>query len=295
MNFSGTAKNKYTFPYRFSFILILLIFIISAGSCARKVRSENWKNHYRHLQSPLPLKESITETDYYIVFLVAAAHLDYWDNRALIESLVQYSRKKDHIGHSWIYLKGIKDGKPFTMEGGQSGQLGETQPRFFKGVSNYIKYGYANPDDSQKKNPRHEPNPIKYLWDELDDGFFQEGNGDFTPSYAVKVDLTKEQFKEIMNFIDPEKYNYKVFSLVGNQCSSFLASLASMAGLAIEHRVTVKLDPLIVFNNREFRLWTDPEYSNLTFSSPDIIEKSLMKAVKEGRAEYALGWYLDKK
>ncbi|MBZ0110280.1 MAG: hypothetical protein K8F52_16650 [Candidatus Scalindua rubra] len=42
---------------------------------------------------------------------------------------------------------------------------------------------------------------------------------------------------------------------------------------------------------KEYRLWTDPRYSNLKLSTPDIIERSLIHAVMEGRAEYALDWY----
>ncbi len=273
---------------------VLLLVLVIFMSCAHGIPSESWKTHYSHLSEPLPQKHTINETDYYIVFLVAAYHLDYWDNRALFSTLIQYSRRKENIGHSWIYLKGIKDGRPLVLEGSQSGQLGEEEPRFSNGVMNYIRYGYANPTESQKKNPRYEPNPVKYMWEDLSDGFFQEGNGDYRPTYAAKVDLTREQFEEILDYIDPARYPYEIFSLVGNQCSSFVASLASMAGLPLEHRVTVKLDPVITAKGREFRLWSDTRYSEITFSSPDIIERSLMKAVADERAEYALGWYLNR-
>jgi len=94
--------------------------------------------------------------------------------------------------------------------------------------------------------------------------------------------------------MDPERYPYETFSLVGNQCSSFVAKIASMAGLFIEDKVTIKIDPLVVVGEKEYRLWSDPLYSEIIFSTPDMIERSLMKAVSEGRAEYALGWYLSR-
>jgi hypothetical protein len=272
--------------------LIIIIFLFT--SCAHSPRTESWKEHYEYLRdAPVPDKD-ITESDYYVVFLVSAHHLDYWDNIELVYSLARYSKRKGEIGHSWVYLKGIKDGLPYVMEGGQSGQLGKTQPRFFEGVNNYIKFGYSDPSSSQKRNPSHEPNPIKYLWEDLNDGFFQEGNGGHIPTYAAKIDLTREQFERILDYMDPETYPYGTFSLVGNQCSSFVAEIASMAGLPIEDKVTVKIEPLVIMGEKEYRLWTDPAYSEIVFSTPDMIERSLMEAVAEGRAEYALGWYLER-
>jgi hypothetical protein len=275
---------------------IAIVFIIFAlvCSCAHAPPTESWKKQYSHLQRVRPQNRSITETDYYIVFLVAAYHLDYLDNRALIHSLIDYGRRKGDIGHSWVYLKGIKDSEPYILEGGQSGQLGKTEPRFYEGVNNYIKFGYADPSNSQKANPRYEPNPIKYLWEDLEDGFFQKGNGGHRPTYAAKVDLTKRQFNRILDFMDPGQYDYETFSLVGNQCSSFVAEVASIAGLPVEDKVTVKIASSMMIGKKEYRLWTDPKYSEITFSSPDVIERSLMEAVSEGRAEYALGWYFDR-
>ena len=291
MNHKKTAKNYskifFLFSIQITFLLILLLF----SSCAHTPKTESWKEQYRHLQQPLPQNENITDTDHYIIFLVAAHHLDYLDNKELVSSLVRYGKRKEDIGHSWVYLKGIKDGQPYVLEGGQSGQSGKRQPRFSEGVINYIRFGYADPNDSQKKNPRYEPNPIKYLWEELNDGFFQKGNGGHRPTYAAKIDLTEDQFNRILDFIDPETYPYETFSLVGNQCSSFVAKLASMAGLSIEDTVTVKIDPVVIVGNKEYRLWADPKYSEIIFSTPDVIERSLMEAVSEGRAEYALGWY----
>ena len=273
-------------------LFVAVFFLIQ--SCAHVPKTESWRQQYRHLQQPLPRNQSITETDYYIIFLVAARHLDYWDTKELAKSLVRYGRGKGDIGHSWVYLKGIKEGQTLILEGGQSGQRGKTQPRFFEGVQNYIKYGYANPTASQKRNPRYEPNPIKYLWDDLNDGFYQEGSGGFRPTFAAKVDLTKEKFEEILDYIDPERYPFERFSLVDNQCSSFVARLAAMSGLSLKHQVTVEIEPQLSVGDQQYRLWNDPRYSKITFSTPDVLEHSLMKAVQKGEAEYALGWYLNR-
>lgn len=287
----GTTKKSCC---RVGLLPLLFVIFLLIQSCAHVPTTESWRQQYRHLQQPFPQNQSITETDYYIIFLVAARHMDYWDTKELAKSLVRYGRGKGDIGHSWVYLKGIKDGRTFILEGGQSGQRGKTQPRFFEGVKNYIEYGYANPTDSQKRSPRYEPNPVKYLWDELNDGFYQKGSGGFRPTYAVKADLTKEKFDEILYYIDPKRYPFERFSLVDNQCSSFVARLASMAGLSLKHQVTVKFGPQLRVGNQQYRLWADPRYSQITFSTPDVLEHSLMKAVEKGEAEYALGWYLNR-
>ncbi len=94
-----------------------------------------------------------------------------------------------------------------------------------------------------------------------------------------------------MAFMDEDTYPYQHFSLPGNQCSSFLAKIADMAGLKLEHSVDVKIESVFKAGGKEYRLWTDPYYSILTLSTPDVVERSLIKAVMEGKAEYALGWY----
>ena len=274
--------------------VVFFVFFLLLDSCTSIPQTETWKSQYSHLEQSTPSNNYITEKEYYIIFLVAACHLDYLDNSELVSSLIRYGTRKGNIGHSWILLKGTRNGHPYFLEGGQSGQLGKRQPRFYEGINNYIKYGYANPTQEQKKNPRNEPNPIKYLWEELDDGFFQEGSGGHKATYAAKIDLTEKQYEKIMEFISPDSYAYGYFSLVGNNCSSFVARVASMAGLNLEHMVTVKIDPLIVVDGKEYRLWVDPRYSKITFSTPDVIERSLMKAVSNGEAEYALKWYLNR-
>jgi hypothetical protein len=53
------------------------------------------------------------------------------------------------------------------------------------------------------------------------------------------------------------------------------------------------VDASIYYHGTKIRLWEDPCYSTLTFSTPDQLEKSLMEAVANGKGEYALDWYLN--
>ncbi len=248
---------------------------------------------YDHLDWKVPKSRTIEKSDYFIVFLVTARHLDYDDSQAMFKTLVKHASggKNADVGHSWFLLHGFADGKPITVEGGQSGELGIERPKYYDGVINYARYGYADPNPKQKKEPREEPNPVRYLWADVNDGFFQEGSGGFRPTFAVKVDLTRRQFDKIYGFVQPRNYNYRYYSLVGQQCSSYLAKIAHLAGFPVEHQVTMEINPTLKMWGDEVVLWRDPEYSKITFSSPDRIERSLMKAVIDGRAEYALRWY----
>jgi hypothetical protein len=248
---------------------------------------------YDHLEWKIPKKKTIHESDYYIVFLVTARHLDYANSQNLFKSLVKHAAggKNADVGHSWVLLHGLMDGEEITIEGGQSGELGIDRPKYYDGIINFYRYGYANPTRAQKKQPRSEANPVRYLWEDVDDGFFQEGNGSFRPTFAAKVDLTREQFEAVYRFISPENYNYRHYSLVGQQCSSFLAKVARVAGFPLQHRVTIDIYPELKLWGERVPLWRDSRYSRITFSNPDVIERALMEAVRLGQAEYALNWY----
>lgn len=209
------------------------------------------------------------DSDRFLVILVDAPHLDYSDCRRLLKSVVKHPRngcKNGDVGHAWIYLHG----EGLCLEGGHSGELGVVQPKYFDGVMDRIDRG--------------DPNPAKYLWAIQRDGFFQHGTGGHRATYAVKVDITTEQCREILKFI--ESYPFPEYAIAGNQCSTFVAQVAALAGLELECEVTIPIDQQIRIGKCTYTLWTDPKYSSLTISSPDILEKSLQQAVEEGKVEY---------
>lgn len=253
-----------------------------------------FQQHYNQMVPVLRTSPGMTESDFFLIVLVDARHLDYSDNRSLLKTLVKHpsdGSKNSDVGHAWIYLQGIVDGERVFVEGGHSGELGCIQAKYFEGVMNGINYGDPNPSSDHKKRPRDEPNPIKYLWATQYDGFFQEGSGNHVPTFAAKVDLSEEQFQRILTFIDPQNYHYHEYALSRNQCSSFVAQVASLANFSISCETTISIEPELKVGGERLRLWKDPQYSHFTFSTPDVIEVSLMEAVVEGRAEYALDWY----
>lgn len=268
---------------------IQFLFLLFFSSCS----SQAYLQEYSYLEKPLEQPLELGEEDFSIVFLVDARHLDYRNSSALLKSLAKnpQSRKKgQNVGHAWVYLEGVKDGKKIVLEGGHTGEWGGSIPRYFEGVSNYLHYGVLDPKKEGRKK-RLEKNPIKYLWASLYDGEFQKGSGGHQPTFAAKCCLTQEQFEKILMFMDSKHYFYEDYALTRNQCSSFLAKIAALMDLELEHEVTVDIEPVVFLFGKKYRLWEDPIYSKITFSSPDILEKSLYKMVLDGKAEPALRWY----
>ena len=255
--------------------ILLILTIISCIGC----RSAAYYQDYAHLRIAREMPHPrMRESAYFVVFLVEARHLDYTSNRALLQSLVKHpsdGSKNSDVGHAWICLQGHENGCFVNLEGGQSGELGLNQPKYFEGLIDYFEAGSCN--------------PIQYLWACQKDGYFEEGAGGHYPTYAAKVDLTEEQYRKIVNFIS--KYDYSHYYLTHHQCTTFVTQIAELAGLQLDHYVTISIDPVLHICGDCLPLWKDPQYASFTFSSPDILERSLMEAVWCGEAEFALDWY----
>lgn len=256
-------------------LFVLLLFL---SACSYSPNSVAYRSQYDHLNITYSNCEPMQETSYFLVVLVEARHLDYSCPRSFFKTLAKHpsdGSKNGDVGHAWIYLQGNLNNELVCLEGGHSGELGFIQPRYMEGV--FLNYEYG------------QDNPISYLWECQRDGFFQSGSGRHYPTFAAKVDLTEDQFQRILRFA--ESYDYSEYAITGNQCSSFAAQAAAFAGLNLDCEITMAVDPCLYIGGRKIGLWEDPVYSEITFSSPDILERSLMQAVVERRAEYALPWY----
>ena len=233
------------------------------------------------------------ETPHFLVLLVHASGLEYQNHASLLRSLYKRSQLKGgFLGHSWVLLSGIENGHRRVVEAGLSPK-GEGSIQFFRGVLDLAEYGYVNPTEEQKRHPRHEPDPISCLWREQGNGHLQPASeAGVRPTYAAKVDLDPEQYRRIKAQLDPDLPSHKSFQLTGRQCSSFLVELAALAGISLKHQVTIPVPREVQVNGQPVRLWTDPRYSSITFSSPDVVQEELKRLVASGRAEDALPWYL---
>lgn len=224
----------------------------------------------------VPMKES----PFFLVLCTDAPHFNYEDGSRFVQSWRKHpqgARKDGTVGHAWILLGGFLDGKRVYIEGGHSGERGVHNLTYMEGVDALARQG--------------DPNPIRYLFEPLNDGYFEKGPGTHLPTFAAKVDLTQEQFLSIVSFINPRRYPYKTYSLTGRQCASFVVQVAGLAGISIESEVTLNLPATFCFRGESVILYRDERFSKITFSSPDMIEQELIRLVKERKAECALDWY----
>jgi hypothetical protein len=260
------------------------LFFLFLGNCvlifsACTIRSKAYYDYYAHLRRSPASRQVMQESDYFLVILVDACHLDYFQGLDFLKSVAKHpsnGSRTGSVGHAWIYLQGPS----FALEGGHSGEGNSEQVCYFDGVMDNCEKGLCN--------------PVSYLWKTLHDGFFQKGSGGHLPTCAVKVFLTPAQFQAILEFIHPQSYDYQHYALVGAQCSSFVAEVAALAGLQLERAISIQIPSKIHFRGATIRLWEHPFYSSITLTSPDVLEKSLLRAVDEGKAENALNWYVAK-
>ena len=213
----------------------------------------------------------------FLILLVDAPHFNYNDSNSLLATWAKHPAtgcKRGHVGHAWIYLAGERG----IFEGGHSGETGVVNPKYLEGIARRADEG--------------SPNPAAYLWESLDDGFLQIGNGGHRPTYAVAITLNALQYDAIARFVDPRCYPYRCYSLTRRQCVSFVAQVAALAGLELDVDVTVGLPPHLHVGPTTLPLWRDPAYSTLSFASPDRLETSLKRAVAQGLAQPVLQWYL---
>lgn len=253
-------------------IVPLIFILICLAGCSAVPTSSSYREFYAPADSP-PTSPSFTESPYYLVFLVEARHLDYTDPASFLRTLAKHpsdGSKNGDVGHAWIYLKGEE-----VLEGGQSGETGWYQPRYWEGVLDNIALGSRN--------------PASYLFCNQCDGFFQEGNGGHWPTFAAKVNISKDEYEQINAFI--ASYPFQEYSLTERQCGSFVREIAHLVQIELQDEVSLAIPSTIWIREERCTLWEDERYSGLKFSSPDRIEMSLMQLVREGKGEAALPWY----
>jgi hypothetical protein len=215
-----------------------------------------------------------SSSPYRLILFADARGLNYNNARSLYHSLLKQGHRRyvDGIfGHAWVRVEGEREGEPFVLEGGHTGETGCRQPKYWDGVMNYVEWGYINPDPKQKKHPRLEPNPIKYLWTTQNDGYFQEGSGGHRPTHQAEIPLTKETFEAIITFIQEGHYPFQQYQITDKQCASFVAEVAALAGIELRHTVTVPVQRQLRMGLIKVPLWSDPAYSSITVSTPDVL------------------------
>ena len=174
--------------------------------------------------------------------------------------------------HSWIIL-GSPRGR---FEVGHNGDFGRAMPRYNEGVMRRVREG--NPD------------PIAYLWQTMSDGEFQIGKPNRPPTFVWSMPITRRRYQLIHDYVMQRPYEQ--FGVRTNNCTDLVVATAALAGINLSHRIRLTLPPETKFLGRTLRVWTDPRYRVLEFSTPEVLEVDLRQLAQLGVGSDATEWYL---
>ncbi|MCX5685142.1 MAG: hypothetical protein NT049_15875, partial [Planctomycetota bacterium] len=72
------------------------------------------------------------------------------------------------------------------------------------------------------------------------------------------------------------------FGIRSDNCSDMVVEAGALAGINLIHRMRFTVPPEIKFQDRMLRIWTDPKYRILEFSTPDVLEADLRQLARFG-------------
>ena len=209
----------------------------------------------------------VGDEGYYLYILNEAANWDYSDSTSFLFSIWQRP-----WAHSWLILESPRD----RLEFGHTGDFGQTKPRYHEGVFQRIRDG--------------DPNPIAYLWQTMSDGQFQIGKPNRPPSFVWRMPITRRRYQLIYEYVMHRKYDQ--FGVRTNNCTDMVIETAALAGINLIHRIRLTLPPEKKFWGRTQRVWTDPQYRILEYSTPDVLDADLRQLARLGIGSDATEWYL---
>ena len=212
----------------------------------------------------------VGDEGYSLSILTVAANWDYRDTTSFLLAFAQRP-----WGHSWLVLESPQN----RLECGLSGNFGRMKARYHEGVIQRIRDG--------------DPNPISYLWETMSDGQRETGHADRIPSFVWRMPITRRRHQRIYEFLTQKKFDQ--FGIRSDNCTDMVVEAASLAGINLIHRIRLTAPQEIKFQGRMLRVWTDPKYRILEFSTPDVLEVELRQLAQFGIGSDATKSYLDGK
>ncbi|MFQ5730011.1 MAG: hypothetical protein ACE5GN_06590, partial [Waddliaceae bacterium] len=92
-------------------VFFILFFLTS---CGRHFKTPSYAQQYVHLNQHFYAGQKVSSSDYYLILAVDARHLDYSNGKELLRTMVKHpsdGSKNSDVGHAWILLHGVVDGK----------------------------------------------------------------------------------------------------------------------------------------------------------------------------------------
>ena len=208
----------------------------------------------------------VGDDGYFLYVLTEAANWDFSQATSLLLSI--WLRP---WAHAWIILESPQN----RLEGGHTGDFGLERPRYHEGVSRRVRDG--------------DPNPIAYLWQTMADGQFQKGKPNRPPTFVWRMPITRRRYQLIYEYV--VQRNYDQFGVRTNNCTDMVVEAAALAGINLGHRIRLSLPPEMKVWGRTRRVWTDPQFRILEFSTPEVLEPDLRQLARMGIGSDATEWY----
>lgn len=243
---------------------------------------DSYIKNYQHLRDIREKSSSCEQfegnEEYFLAVCVDARHLDYTSPESFFMSMRYglFLPQEPTIGHAWIRLSGKINEKPWSFEGGHTGEFGLTAPKYFDEVV-------------RRSVETSDPDPAKYLFSALPDGYLQKGSGGHDPTLSVVFPLTRKEFITLYQLI--QKYNFSEWSLLSHQCVHFVVACLEAIHVQVDCDQVIHLPRDFEWRGKKIRLWQDAKYEKLTFASPDALEKALFREVLKKRALLSTKWY----
>lgn len=209
----------------------------------------------------------VGDEGYNLYILTEAVHWDFSTGPSLVSSI-----GRRPLGHGWMVLESPRG----RLEFGHIGDFGQEKVRYHVGVKQKILGG--------------DPNPIAYLWETMSDGQFQTGKPNRSPTFVWRMPITQRRYQLIHEYVMQRQYDQ--FSLRTNNCTDMVAETAALAGINLIHRIRLTLPSEAKLWGRTLRVWTDPQYRVLEFSTLEVLEVDLRQLARLGIGSDATEWYL---
>jgi hypothetical protein len=85
---------------------------------------------------------------------------------------------------------------------------------------------------------------------------------------------------------------YDQFGVRTNNCIDMVVETAALAGINLIHRIRLTMPSESKVWGRKRRVWTDPQYRILEYSTPDVLEVDLRQLARLGIGRDVTEWYL---
>jgi hypothetical protein len=209
----------------------------------------------------------VGDEGYYLYILNESANWDHSSPKSILFSIWQRP-----WAHSWLMLDSPAD----RLECGHTGDFGLTRPRYHEGVFQRIRDGHTD--------------PIAYLWEMMSDGQFQIGKPNRPPTFVWRMPITQRRYQLIHEYIMQRKYDR--FGARSNNCTDMVVETAALAGINLVYRIRLTLPQESYVWGRKRRVWTDPRYRILDYSTPEVLDADLRHLARIGIGSDVTKWYL---